>query len=763
MIILMIIIIIVIILIIGVGMYILLGMTRKSSNPKTNVSIQSSNNPITNQYHNSTPGQSSNPTSYNGSWDAQFNSPIVDQYNNQININAKFSNPVFNKYANGSSDVAGEESYNPMDQITNIIANPFKTLAGCTKGVFTGTTCTESNGTVKVANAFKTLAGCTRGTFTGTTCTESEGTVKLANGTKNATQCSVGFFNGNGCKSSNNYTINKLVSKIDTYFGSPPTLSCPSGFDLDGLTCVKAPPPGYRRDNGNLVSYFLNDSISYPMGVGTIASQDNSACNGLNAIVHGIGTCTGNDINCSGCGCIKQAVNSTCGDGLRNDGFSCWNDETGCTSECAQRKWGKCVWYRDVDCKVAHIVRDADRSCPNGWRNDGTSCWEDKVCTGGIKTRDAPRSCPSNREFDDAKTLCYPKCREGYSKRPGDVISCWNDKPAIITIPAENRTTPTFSCDNDKDYVSSVSLCYPKCPSNTTRSNITQCKSNCPPNFSRDSNDNCISTDNQLQLPICLPGKISINNECIDICSATITTNCIDLGCATGSTYNTSTNRCESNAIIANATCTSTQTTINEQCYDPCPTGSFMNMKDGQCITNCKTGFTYNYTTGVCEKQTSADKCLDSQTTISGQCYNPCPSGSFMNMKDGQCITNCKTGFTYNYTTGICEKQTPADKCLDTQTTINGKCLDPCQTGYFRGKNNEECVKNCETGFTYNIVTDKCERAADKCLDSQTTISGKCYDPCQSGSFMNMKDGQCIKCNPGFTYNLLTGRCVKVK
>lgn len=93
------------------------------------------------------------------------------------------------------------------------------------------------------------------------------------------------------------------------------------------------------------------------------------------------------------------------------------------------------------------VTRSCNSKCPTGQSSDGTSCWEDVVtkCDGGFVTRDAPRTCPSGTEFDDNKLLCYPKCRDGYYKKPDDNISCWNNKPTTIPIKGTKPPKITFT------------------------------------------------------------------------------------------------------------------------------------------------------------------------------------------------------------------------------------------------------------------------------------------------------------------------------
>jgi hypothetical protein len=186
-----------------------------------------------------------------------------------------------------------------------------------------------------------------------------------------------------------------------------------------------------------------------------------------------------------------------------------------------------------------------------------------------------------------------------------------------------------------------------------------------------------------------------------------------------------------------------------------------MDMTNGQCLQNCESGFSFNSTNKKCEKTSPADACLSTQTTISGKCYDACQSDYFMDMSNGQCIQNCPSGFSYNAAIKKCEKTSPADICSSNQKLINGFCYDPCETGYFMDSNGQ-CIKDCQTGFSYNLISKKCEKTSspDSCSGAQILINNACYEPCNSGYTMDMTNGKCIEnCKNGFRYNPLTKIC----
>jgi hypothetical protein len=91
------------------------------------------------------------------------------------------------------------------------------------------------------------------------------------------------------------YTTYWLKESTSYTKGSKPAnLSCPTGYELEGLRCIKDPPDGYKRLPGDYTTYWLKESTSYTKG-SKPANQDNSACDGLTTRTTGLGTCSGWD------------------------------------------------------------------------------------------------------------------------------------------------------------------------------------------------------------------------------------------------------------------------------------------------------------------------------------------------------------------------------------------------------------------------------------------------------------------------------------
>lgn len=321
----------------------------------------------------------------------------------------------------------------------------------------------------------------------------------------------VGALCREGCKFGYNDVAgvcwNNKKLTYDVGVGIPPSYSCPIGYELEGLRCIKDPPDGYKRLPGDYTTYWLKESTSYAKD-SKPANQDNSACDGLTTRTTGLGTCSGWDA-CNSKSpkvCTKLCKSCTYDNytwGCNADrcgrepevcvGDTCLPKTTG--GECRTRMEKKCTGKKPfrtcID--VPKTVCDPIKTDPCGSRTPKTcspgpakccdkglkttltgincdkcgtydSCTGD-TCIGAIVTRKAPRSCPSGYNFDSGDPLkiglCYEKCRDGWESRPGDIISCWNKKPTSITIPPSNTINASPSCNSDREYRDL--MCYKKC------------------------------------------------------------------------------------------------------------------------------------------------------------------------------------------------------------------------------------------------------------------------------------------------------------
>ncbi len=191
-------------------------------------------------------------------------------------------------------------------------------------------------------------------------------------------------------------------------------------------------------------------------------------CKGGEPVTRGL-DCKGGDfvtrnLDCKGGEVVSRDLDCKGGDVVTR-GLDCKGGEP--VTRGLDCKGGDVV-TRGLDCKGGELVtRDLD--CKGGEPvTRGLDCKGGEVvtrgldCTGGyVVTRDAPRTCPVGFEFDDIKALCYETCRDGYESRPGDIVSCWNKKPASIIIPTSNTINATVTCKSNRKLQDG--LCYEPC------------------------------------------------------------------------------------------------------------------------------------------------------------------------------------------------------------------------------------------------------------------------------------------------------------
>jgi hypothetical protein len=146
-----------------------------------------------------------------------------------------------------------------------------------------------------------------------------------------------------------------------------------------------------------------------------------------------------------------------CPEGTRDDRTSCWLEGYGRGGGTAPplkpcppgtRDDGTSCWLEGYDRGAGRIP---DKSpCPAGLRDDGTSCWKDTYWRGW--GRSALR-CNADEERNGA--LCYPLCRAGYSKSTVNI--CAPNDGAGIKVNIWDRQ----SCRSDEQLQGG--MCYPRC------------------------------------------------------------------------------------------------------------------------------------------------------------------------------------------------------------------------------------------------------------------------------------------------------------
>jgi len=235
------------------------------------------------------------------------------------------------------------------------------------------------------------------------------------------------------------YWLNESTSYPKS--SKPANLSCSSGYGLEGIRCIKDPPAGYKRNPGDYTTYWLNESTSYPKS-SKPANQDNSACNNLSSRITGVGTCTGWD----GCN-SKTAVN--------------------CTKMCKSCTYDNYTW----GCNADRCGREPD-VCAGGTCLSRT--WWDKCCSRG-----AFKECYGCARTDWCASKTAVTCSPGAAKccnngikttltgvncdKCGTYDSCIGGDciGAVVTRKAP-RTCPT-GYNFDSGDPAKIGLCYESC------------------------------------------------------------------------------------------------------------------------------------------------------------------------------------------------------------------------------------------------------------------------------------------------------------
>lgn len=185
----------------------------------------------------------------------------------------------------------------------------------------------------------------------------------------------------------------------DVGVGVIPNYSCPEGYDLEGVKCIKKPPDGYKRLPGDYTTYWLDEPTSKPRGSKS-ANQDNSACNNLVRVVSGVGSCSGWDE----CNSRTPVV---------------------CTKLCKSCAYDSYTW----GCDIGRCGQDADvcaGGCVGGVVSSGGACSWEGCCTKTARTCTPSGTCC---DWDWAKARCKRKC--GDNCVGGDCIGCARCEPVV--------------------------------------------------------------------------------------------------------------------------------------------------------------------------------------------------------------------------------------------------------------------------------------------------------------------------------------------
>ena len=200
-----------------------------------------------------------------------------------------------------------------------------------------------------------------------------------------------------------------------------------------------------------------------------------------------------------------------------------------------------------------------------------------------------------------------------------------------------------------------------------------------------------------------------------------------------------------------------------QTCIQACPTGyysayssSVVTYVCSQCDTSC----------AACNGSSSSQctDCADDMILSSGSCYSSsftCPDGTYLdswqcfNCTKGCAICSevtscivCLSGYTLGTTTGLCEiSQSLCDSscntCSGTTQYDCTSCSSPLvlQTGM--------CARSCSPGFTYNVMTFKCEICFESCTSCIAELfyyGGNCVFSCPSETTVVIDEFGQISC-----------------
>jgi hypothetical protein len=145
--------------------------------------------------------------------------------------------------------------------------------------------------------------------------------------------------------------------------------------------------------------------------------------------------------------------------------------------------------------------------CPGGWRDDGTSCWEDFKCNtwcdgnwnwsdgGFCHTQCSGCGCIKQTLFDrqvcnadeeKQGSLCYKKCAAGYY---GDGPVCYSNDGPFDRETYDRGVGEPLKCPSNMTQIGA--LCYPAIPPGYARQSLGLLSQTCP-DGSRDFGVGCV-------------------------------------------------------------------------------------------------------------------------------------------------------------------------------------------------------------------------------------------------------------------------------
>jgi len=404
--------------------------------------------------------------------------------------------------------------------------------------------------------------------------------------------------------------------------------------------------------------------------------------------------------------------------------------------------------YPDLTTCNNNCVQTAQCTSQQSWSTCTASAFPVNCYSGGadvITVSASPNSCATGSyNWGDGykyDTACFnSSCYVTYNKYQDSTFNICTTS----SISVSPSSSGTFSCDED-DYCS-VTIKNTSTPTTTYTCPLGNysCTGN-PPTCSK--GQTCVTHTDYTTKWYC-----NINGSYYDTQSQ-CTTNCHS-ACPSGGSYNSTTGKCEASVtttcpagyVLAGSYCVS-----NATCISP----GKLNTATDKCETtpstyNCPSGFTWNSTTKVCQKDPTCPQ-MGSVTgtlnTSNDKCEitmsYTCPSGMTYNSSVGKCQQDptCAAGGNLNTGTDLCE------------TAVNYNC----PTGYtYTGGGKCTTPSSCSSGGTLNTTTDQCEANP-----VYSCPSGYTYTASSSGSSSG-PSGVCqgaASCPSGGTLNTTTDRC----
>ncbi len=485
----------------------------------------------------------------------------------------------------------------------------------------------------------------------------------------------------------------------DRGIGIAPDYSCPDGYDLEGIRCIKKPPEGYKRLPGDYTTYWLKDSTSYPRN-SKEAKQDNSACTDLENVIYGIGSCTGTvPKKCRTC-------KDVCGD-LEN--VACGTDT------CTGTKPKVCRTCKDVCGDLQNVLCGTDtctgtkpkvcRTC-----NDVCGDLQNVTCVpGSTCTGTKPKVCRTCKDVcgDLDGIACASDTCTGTTKK-----TCRTCKDVCGDL--ENVACGTDSCTGTKPKV--CRTCNDVCGDlNGIVCGPDSCTGS-KPKVCRTCNDVCGDLNGvACTSDTCTGTKPKVCRTCNDVCGDLEPMTCIPDSTCSGNTKKTC-RTCKDvcgdleNVACATDSCTGTKPKVCRTCKDVCG-----DLNGAVCGTDSCTGTTQK-TCRTCKDvcgdlenvACTLDSCTGTKPKVCRTCKDVCGDLNGVACGSDSCTgTTSKTCRTCN------------DVCGD----LNGVI---CGTDSCTGSTQKTCRTCKDVCGDLNGVT--C--GPDSCTGTKPKVCRTCNDVC---------------------------------